>query len=80
MIFFRDLGDQGKLAEMNEDGFNFSSSHKGNHSLDQWFPANFLFMELHDLDHPLKITVKGSEIWFCPAWRFLLGLRLLLQL
>lgn len=59
-FFFRNLGDLGKLVEMNEDGFNFSSSHKGNHSLDQWFPIDFLFLELHDLDHPLKITIEGS--------------------
>lgn len=65
MIFFRDLGDLGKLAEMNEDGFNFSSSHKGNHSLDQWPPADS-FLELRDLDHPLKITVEGSGSGFVP--------------
>ena len=50
---FKDLGDLGKLAEMNEDGFNFSSSHKGNHSLDQWPPADS-FLELRDLDHPFN--------------------------
>ena len=62
---FKDLGDLGKLAEMNEDGFNFSSSHKGNHSLDQWLPADS-FLELRDLDHPLKITVEGSGSGFVP--------------
>lgn len=62
---FKDLGDLGKLAEMNEDGFNFSSSHKGNHSLDQWPPADS-FLELRDLDHPLKITVEGSGSGFVP--------------
>ncbi|KAL6315376.1 hypothetical protein AAG906_000486 [Vitis piasezkii] len=60
---FMGLGDLSKLIETNEDGFNFSSSHKGNHSLDQWFPAVFL-LELHDLDFPLKITVESSGSGF----------------
>uniref|UniRef100_A0A165XMC0 NAC domain-containing protein n=1 Tax=Daucus carota subsp. sativus TaxID=79200 RepID=A0A165XMC0_DAUCS len=61
-LIYNGLGDLNNLGELRNSDFDFSNTHNANYTLHTMLPDDdMIFLELKDLDSPLKHSVEARE-------------------